>query len=101
VGARTVEEDDGYDGNLRSSAADTAFLHGLSDLPSLEEWGRLSLAPEPDEFQNPPGCRSSHRVLASGATRTVRGCSYYGTVHPGRTEGWMRKIFSVRSLLDL
>eukprot|EP01043_Picozoa_sp_COSAG02_P063596 COSAG02_NODE_9059_length_2345_cov_205.573019_1_plen_545_part_10 len=64
VGADAVGEVDDYEDKRHRSGSDQAFLHGMADLPTREEWQRLAQAPEPDAYENPPDCRVSPPFVA-------------------------------------
>ena len=64
VGAEGVQEPDEYEDQLRRQPRQEPFLHGMADLPSPAEWDRLSTAPEPDEYENPDGFKTSPPFVA-------------------------------------
>ena len=61
VGLDAVEEDAVYESQLGSKAKRPAFIHGMSDLPTPDEWESLQHAPEPDTYTNPPEWQKTSR----------------------------------------
>ena len=57
-------DSEAYEEQLVPKRGQRPFLHGLSDLPTPDQWRELSEAPEPDEYVNPPGCTVSPPFVA-------------------------------------
>ena len=52
-----------YEDRLWARTRAGAWLHGLSDLPTPEEYSALSTAPEPDTYSNPVGMREDAPLI--------------------------------------